>query len=267
MSEVTFVTGCWDIGRGNLDNTSSNHDWKRSFNTYTDRLEELLATGLPIIVFGDEILKKIVDKYSNCHFILFSQDNFYNTPYFKRIDSIRTSPKWYDQPTAKWLKSSPQATLPLYVPIQLNKMFCIKKAIQENIFHSNRFYWIDAGITKTHDTQLIKSMIPNLLKYNNFLFMSHLYRDNTEIHGFLREGVHKHCNMQFVERIMKGFFFGGKVDKFDEIMVLYHNIIDKTLDEGYLGCDETYHTIMAYQWPDLFDKIIIPHCFNTMNSL
>ena len=154
MSEVSFVTGCWDIGRGNLDNTSANHDWKRSFETYLNRLEELLSTGIPIIVFGDTDLKTTVDKYSNCHFVHFSQENFYKSPYFDRIDKIRTSPEWYDQPTAQWLKSSPQATLPLYVPITLNKIIFIEDAIKENPFNSNRYYWIDAGITKTHAPKL-----------------------------------------------------------------------------------------------------------------
>jgi hypothetical protein len=267
MYRISFVTGCWDIGRGNLDNTSSNHDWKRNFKTYLDRLEELLRTGLPIIVFGDAELEKMVNTYLNCRFIHFSQENFYKSPYFDRIDKIRTSPEWYDQPTAQWLKCSPQARLPLYVSIQLNKMFCIKESIQQNPFNSDKFYWIDAGITKTHDPNLLIQMIPKLLKYDKFLFMSHLYRDNTEIHGFLREGVHKHCNVNFVERIMKGFFFGGKVDKFNEIMKLYHNVIDTTLNEFYLGCDETYFTIMVHQRPELFEQIIVPHCYNTLNNL
>lgn len=264
MSEITFITGCWDIGRGKLDNTSSKHDWNRSFEIYTNRLEELLKTGLTFIVFGDLTLKKIVDKYSNCKFFHFSQENLYKTPYFNRIENIRTSKNWYDQPTAQWLKSSPQAMLQLYVPVVINKLFCIKKAIEINLFNSSRFYWIDAGITNTHNTQVIKDMVPKLFKYDKFIFLSLLYRSNTEVHGFLREGFHRHCNMPFVDRIMKGFFFGGKVDKFDEIIETYHNIINETLDEKYLGCDETYFTIMVSKRPELFDIVNINNCLNTM---
>ena len=110
-------------------------------------------------------------------------------------------------------------------------------------------------------------MSDSLLKYNKFMFLSHYYIDNTEIHGFLREGVHKYCNKSFVDRIMKGFFFGGKVDKIDEIINLYNDIITKSLDEKYLGVDETYHTIMVNQKPDLFDQIIITDCYNTMKFL
>jgi hypothetical protein len=66
---------------------------------------------------------------------------------------------------------------------------------------------------------------------------------------------------------MKGFFWGGKIDKIDEILELYRKIIDETLDEKYLGCDETYFTIMKYQRPDLFDIANIEHCFDTMQFL
>jgi len=56
-SEITFVTGLWDIGRGNLSNTSNNYDWKRSLDKYKNELEVFLKTGLKIIVFGDSYLK------------------------------------------------------------------------------------------------------------------------------------------------------------------------------------------------------------------
>lgn len=48
---ITFVTGLWDIGRGNLDNTLSNYDWKRSLDKYKNELEVFLKTGLKTIVF------------------------------------------------------------------------------------------------------------------------------------------------------------------------------------------------------------------------
>lgn len=266
MDNITYVTGLWDIGRDSLDNTDSNHDWKRSFKTYTDRLEELLSTGLQIIVYGENVIKDIVSKYPNCVFVEYSKDIFYQSPYFTQIDNIRTSKEWYDQPTAQWLKSSPQAMLPLYISIQLNKMLCIKKSTELNPFHSNSFFWIDAGITKTHEPLLLQKMNPSLLKYHKFIFLSHRYVDNTEVHGFLREGLHRHCNKPFVDRIMKGFFFGGRVDKLDEILELYNKVITETLNDRLLGCDETYFTILVNQRPDLFDQIIIPHCFNTMLS-
>jgi hypothetical protein len=267
MSSITFVTGLWDIGRENLTNTANNYDWKRSFKIYTDRLEELLSTGLQIVVYGELEIKPLVDKYKNAIFVQYLKEIFYNLPYFETLQQIRTSKEWYDQPTAQWLKHSPQATLPLYVPITLNKIVLLEKSSQLNPFNSDRFYWLDAGITKTHRPELLINMHTRLLKYNKFLFLSHHYIDNTEIHGFKREGVHKYCNKSFVDRIMKGFFFGGKVDNLTNIMTLYNKIIIDTLDEKYLGTEETYFTILANQKPEWFDQIIIKGCYDTLQYL
>ena len=259
---MIFVTGLWDIGRGDID------DWKRSFKTYTDRLEELLSTGLQFVVYGDLVIQDVVAKYDNSTFVHYPKEKFYTEfPYFKQIDAIRSSAKWYDQPTAQWLKHSPQARLPLYTPIQLSKLFLIHQTVAAHP-ESSRIYWIDAGITQTHNPNLLRTLPQRLQKYNKFVFLSHYYIDNTEIHGFVREGVHKYCKKTFVDRIMKGFFFGGNIDRMAEIMELYERVLIDSLAERYLsGADETYHTILVNQRPDLFDQVIIPHCFDTTNSL
>ena len=51
MSNITYVTGLWDIKRGGMDN--DNYNWNRSFDTYLNFLDELLSTNLQFIVYGD----------------------------------------------------------------------------------------------------------------------------------------------------------------------------------------------------------------------
>ena len=104
-NNFTFVTGAWDIGRGSLSNKGTvrngvkNFDWKRSFTVYTNYLEELISTGLNIIIFGDTNVKYLEDKYSNCKCIYYPNEKLYNEfPYFQKINNIRLSEKWYNQP-------------------------------------------------------------------------------------------------------------------------------------------------------------------------
>ena len=51
MSNITYITGLWDIKRGEMDN--DNYNWNRSFDTYLNFLDELLSTNLQFIVYGD----------------------------------------------------------------------------------------------------------------------------------------------------------------------------------------------------------------------
>jgi len=251
----TFVTAAWDIRRGDLDNTSNNYAWKRGFDVYLKQLNELLSTGLKFVVFGDLNIKETCDKYSNCVFVYSPLSDFSTKmPYLQTIENIRTSPEWYDQPTAHWLKSSPQAKLQHYIPIQLNKLHCIREASILNPHKSSKFFWVDCGMTREHDINVLKTFESRLDKYSKFLVMTQRYVDNTEIHGFLRTGMNKYCNVSFVDRIVKGPFFGGSVEQLDEIFKLYDDIIYKSLSEKLLGPDETILTICLYQRPDLFDE-------------
>jgi hypothetical protein len=268
MPSATFVTGLWDLNRGNMENTSAGHDWNRSFDKYLTQLKELLSTRLNIAVYGYMILQPIVAEYSNAVFVHYPQSKFKDEfQFFEKIDAIRTSPEWYDQPTAQWLKSSPQAVLPLYIPIMFNKLLLVQKTSVDNPFNTTNFYWLDAGITKNHAVPLLRRMVPDLLKYKKFIFFSHSYTDNTEIHGFLRDGVHRYCGVPFVDRIMKGFFFGGNVEHIDEIVELHNSIIQSSLNENLLGIDETVFTIMSYRSPHLFDKVLITDCSNVIRFL
>ena len=73
MSNITYITGLWDIKRGGMDN--DNYNWNRSFDTYLNFLDELLSTNLQFIIYGDSNLKPICDKYPKCKFILYTLDD------------------------------------------------------------------------------------------------------------------------------------------------------------------------------------------------
>lgn len=84
MSNITYVTGLWDIKRGNMDN--DNYNWNRTFDTYIKLLDELLSSNLQFVVYGDVNIRDIVHKYSNCKFILYTLDNIKeNLPGFNKI--------------------------------------------------------------------------------------------------------------------------------------------------------------------------------------
>ena len=57
MSNITLVTGIWDIGRGSLT-----EGWSRPYQHYLDKFNSLLDVDANLIVFGDEELRDIVFK-------------------------------------------------------------------------------------------------------------------------------------------------------------------------------------------------------------
>ena len=193
-----------------------------------------------------------------------------NLPVFDKINNIRTNPTWHNQPSATWLKSSPQATLKYFNPVVMSKLLLLNKSHKINPFNSSRLYWIDAGIIRTHNKMIFNDSLDFCLNQKEkFLFMTFKYTNNTEIHGFLRSGMNQYCNVDFVDMLSRAQFFGGIMTDIDKITESYIDILTNTINEGYLGTEESIFTILTYKYKDLFDTVEIKQRdgINTLLSL
>jgi hypothetical protein len=257
MSEkYTIVTGLWDIGRENLT-----EGWSRNYNHYLDKLDQLLKADFNLIIFGDDNLEQFVKerrKDENTQFIKRDLDWVRKMPFFDKIQEIRNNPKWYRQ--AGWLKDSTQARLEMYNPLVMSKVFLLHDAKILDKFNSNYLFWLDAGITNTvhygyftHDKVLDK--LPKFL--DKFLFVSFPYPDGGEIHGFTRTKMNEIAKTDNVEYVCRAGFFGGPKKIISHINQIYYSLLNSTLEEGYMGTEESIFTLMTYLHPHLFTRFTI----------
>lgn len=251
MNNITLVTGLWDIGRGDLK-----EGWSRSFNHYVEKFKELLRIDGNLIVFGDAELEKIVfleRKNDNTQFILKDLDWFKNNDYYNLIQKIRTNPSWYN--ISGWLSDSTQAKLELYNPIVMSKMFLLNDAKILDKFNSEYMFWIDAGITNTvhygyftHDKVLDK-----LEKYiKKFSFICFPYNAENEIHGFEYNKLNQIANNK-INKVARGGFFGGPKESISEVNGIYYNMLLSTLNEGYMGTEESIFSAICYKHCDIIN--------------
>ena len=119
MSDLTIVTGIWDLGRD-----VAGVGFERSFDHYQLKFAQLLEADVPMVVFGDEALRNFVLENRRSKPTEFRtrpasqfRDNF---DFYERVQSIRSDAAWLGQ--AGWLPSSPQASLELYNPMVMSKM-------------------------------------------------------------------------------------------------------------------------------------------------
>jgi hypothetical protein len=255
MNKTTLVTGLWEIGREQLQD-----GWSRNFQHYLNKLEDLLKIDCNLIIFGDEELKKFVSDRrddTNTQFVTRDLTWFVNNDFYQKIQKIRTNPKWYNQ--VGWLSESTQAKLEMYNPLVMSKMFLLHDAKILDKFNSDYMFWIDAGISNTvhpgyftHDNVLEK--IQNLT--DKFMFICFPYETNSEIHGFELNAINVYSKDR-VDRVARAGFFGGKKDSVADINSIYYHLMKDTLDNGYMGTEESLFTIMTYLNPELIDTFFI----------
>lgn len=251
MSKITLVTGLWNIKRDELT-----QGWSRSFQHYLDKFEQLLQVENPMIIFGDAELESFVFERrnrENTQFITRSQDWFRNNEFYGKIQEIRKNPEWYN--LAGWLPESTQAKLDMYNPLVMSKMFLLNDARIMDQFNSEMMFWIDAGLTNTvhpgyftHDKVLEK-----LPKYvSKFSFVCFPYEANTEIHGFEINKMNSIAGAK-VDKVARGGMFGGPKHTISDMNGIYYNFLKTTLEDGYMGTEESIFSIMCYTHSDLIN--------------
>jgi hypothetical protein len=251
QNNITLVTGLWNLGRDKLT-----EGWSRSYQHYLDKFKEILKVKENLIIFGDSELQNFVNEYrnpENTQFVLKELDWFKNNDFYPLIENIRNNPSWYNQ--VGWLSESTQAKLEMYNPLVMSKMFLLHDAKILDKFNSEYLFWIDAGITNTihsgyftHDNVLDK-----LSKYiSKFSFVCFPYETTTEIHGFEINKMN-FISGDKVNKVARAGFFGGPKESISNINSIYYGLLLSTLQEGYMGTEESIFTIMTYKHSDLIN--------------
>ena len=251
MSKITLVTGLWNIKRDELK-----EGWSRSFDHYLEKFEKLLDVDANMIIYGDEELRDFVFKKrntTNTQFIVRSQEWFKTNEFYNKIQSIRKREDWLS--LSGWLRDSTQARLELYNPLVMSKVFLLHDAKIMDQFNSEYMFWIDAGLTNTvhpgyftHDKVLDK-----LPKYiSKFSFVCFPYNAENEIHGFEYKKLNSIAGDK-VNKVARGGFFGGPKSTISDINSIYYNLLQSTLNEGYMGTEESIFSIMCYRHSDMIN--------------
>jgi hypothetical protein len=257
MKNLTVVTGIWDLRRD-----QAGDGFKRPFTHYIDNFIKLLQADVNMVVYIEKQYEQIVwenRRPENTKVYIKEVEEFRTKfDFYDKVQDVRKNEKWYSQ--AGWLTQSTQATLEMYNPMVMSKMFMLHDVVCHNPFNTDYYIWLDGGITNTvhpgyftHDKILDK--IEPYLK--SFLFLSFPYADNTEIHGFDRIGMNKFAQVPHVEYVCRGGLFGGHKDVIRDANATYYNLLGATLSEGYMGTEESIFTIMSYLEPEIYNRFML----------
>jgi hypothetical protein len=258
MNDSTIVTGIWDLGRSDLG-----EGWSRNFDHYINNFTNLLKiSDLNLAIFIDPELEDLVWKYrekANTVIYRHTKENFKDNffPFFDKVQQIRSDQTWLNQ--TGWLRDSTQARMEYYNPMVMSKMFLLHNAKIFNPFGSEYYFWLDGGITNTvhsgyfsHDKVLDK--IEKFVK--KFLFVCFPYETTTEIHGFEINKMNSIAG-QTVNRVARGGFFGGHKDYISGANDLYYSLLNDSLNQGYMGTEESLFSLMTYLKPNIYEYEMI----------
>jgi hypothetical protein len=248
---LTIVSGLWNIRRPGRD-----------FDHYLENLDRFLRIPNYMVLHIPRELESFVwdrREKKNTYVRIFELSDIKNlySPFWDKTQQIRTDPKWYNQTgEGGWLSKSPQADSEWYNPIVQSKMFMLHDAKVLNPFQTDYLIWLDAGITNTVNENFfvqqrsLDNIIPLL---ETFLFLSYPYEANNEIHGFEKNAIDSYARRS-VNYVCRGGLFGGHKNYITQANSTYYSTLMKTLDQGYMGTEESIFSIMAHLEPHLYRR-------------
>ena len=242
----TLVTGLFDLNRQN-----------RSYDHYIESFRKLISftKNIPMIIYIEEKDRHIVESCRETHNTIIrikSIDIFKEYKHYQKINNIRTNPEWFNG--ANWLKDSAQATLPYYNPVVMSKIEWLNNEAQLDEFKSDYYFWVDGGLMNTVNESYFTTSMFNKLTQNldEFMFIAFPYI-NYEIHGFKTYKMLEYANIDEIKFVCRGGFFGGRQQIIGKVYSIYDELLTTTLNDGYMGTEESIFTIMSYKYPILFN--------------
>lgn len=243
----TLVTGLWDMGRSELK------DFGRSFDHYKEQFEQMLSLDFPMHIYIPKQLVSFVEKRRKgkpTYITVKEIDEFKDWfPFYKNVQTIRKNRAWYSQ--AAWLENSPQAKLEYYNPVVMSKFFMLNDTSIGNVFKTDYFFWIDAGLTNTVAKSYLENMsrLPSYMSDKKFVFLSYPYENTSEIHGFRRQAFEEILGEQS-KYVCRGGFFGGSIKEINQLNNAYYGIANDCFNRKEMGTEENFLTILSHRYKD-----------------
>jgi hypothetical protein len=247
-ADVTLVTMALNINRG--DRNFEEH--------YIKGLDTLLAVRNPLVVYAEKqyhnhIIKRrkelnIATSNNRIEVRDIDLQTLMGHRYYNKVQQIISTDAFKSQ--AAWIDGSVLLS-PYYIPLTLVKNDYLQTIAGQNPFGSKRFYWIDAGFSKSFQMNDPIGVYDFLkITKNNFFLTSYTYRTDTEIHGY---GVNKMTEIigRRPEYVCRATLFGGSYDQILAFNNKYFEYIEKSLNEGVIGTEEAIFTIVEMKHPEL----------------
>ena len=135
----------------------------------------------------------------------------------------------------------------------MSKVFFINTAHKKNVFDSEAYIWVDAGITQHIPKEFVcDKSITNMANYiKTILFTAFENKNASEVHGFDYEGFHKYTDT-IPEWVCRATIFGCSAEYIDTFVNDYNYYLEDTLNRGYLGTEESIFTLLSIVNPNLY---------------
>jgi hypothetical protein len=215
-------------------------------------LSKLFDLNFPLVIFVDARYYYNVMAVTGgkpIYVLPLDPKTFAWTDEFKQIAEICGKESWQNQ--AEWMKNSIIKS-PEYIGLTLHKMKFLMHCVNHNVFRSDAYYWVDAGMCSSFNINTLQSFDFSKLPTDKFFMPAFPYRIDKEMHGYSKEGFEALCR-QIPDFVCRATLFGGTKQAIIDVDSKYNDFLRQSLSAGYIGTEEAIFSGLAVEAPQLFN--------------
>lgn len=250
--DFCLVTCILDIGRDEFDN--------RDFlSHYLDGLCKIIQLPYPLVIFADSRYYESIMAITGGKKIAvvpISPNIIKDRPYYNKLVEICGSEAFYNQ--SEWMKDSIIKS-PDYIGLTIHKMELLMHCVRHNLFRSDNYYWIDAGICSSYGIESLENYDFNLIpKTEDRVFITTFpYQAVSEIHGYSLAGYQEVFG-SVPSNVYRATLFGGSKSALHRLNEIFNTYLTRSLEKNYIGTEESLFSGIAVTNPQVFESHLAP---------
>ncbi|CAH1779119.1 unnamed protein product [Owenia fusiformis] len=244
---VTIVTALFDIGRKRWPS------YERTYQEYLTFAQNVLKLDVNLVFYVEEKGRYFVERHRQgkehkTEVILTELNNFTFYHYLSQMETVMGSKEFKSNHEQL---NNPEGFSPLYNFLMSAKFFIMYETTLRNTFHSDYFFWMDAGYGHGNSDIFPPEDCPwapcNIL--NNTI--SYVKLEPVDIY---KPDINRLYKMA-VAPVISGGFFGGSKKAIQNFYKLYKDVLEDWLKNGRIDDDQTVALACYFKRPSLFNLV------------
>ncbi|CAH1779121.1 unnamed protein product [Owenia fusiformis] len=244
---VTIVTALFDIGRKRWPS------YKRTYQDYLNFAQNVLKLDVNLVFYVEEKGRYFVEKHRQgkehkTEVVLTDWKNFTFYNYLSEMETIMGSKEFKSNHQQL---NNPEGFSPLYNFLMSAKFFIMYETTLRNTFHSDYFFWMDAGYGHGNSDIFPPEDCPwapcNILNDT----ISYIRLGPTDVY---KPNINRLYKMA-VPPVINGGFFGGSKKVIQNFYKLYKDVLEDWLKNGRIDDDQTIALACYFERPSLFNLV------------
>ena len=219
---TTIVTAFFDINRGEKGDG-------RKIEEYLEWIKKTLLLNCNLYVVTEaKFVKFIKDNRPNGFPLIIKEDTLQNASYYKYLPQMKEILESDEYKNRIAYPNRVECKLPEYNIIQYSKFGWLERAIIENPFNTEYFFWMDIGISRFFDNMNLSKQFPSL--NNNLILQSQDKFIIQQRHDLQKYNIDENFIWK-ADNLFKGGMFGGS----KKVILKIGEEVEKVFNEKMLN--------------------------------